>query len=50
MAGIGTANVFTSDDLWIGFDTYMNCALIYDLHPEVWLMGCATRIYLYRDV
>ena len=22
-------------DLWIYLDSYLNCALIYDLHPEV---------------
>ena len=39
--GIGTktrGDVFTPDDLWFGSDTYMNCALIYDLHLDVWLI------------
>ena len=39
IAGIGTeiygvSNMFPNDDLWIGFYTYTNCALIYNLHPK----------------
>ena len=30
---------------WVDTDT--NCTLIYDLFLKVWLMGCATCIYLY---
>ena len=36
------ANVFPLHSTWIGFDTYMNFELIYNLHPDVWLMGYAT--------
>ena len=43
----GIGSVFPSDDLWIGLDTDTNCTLIYDLFLKVWLMGCATCIYLY---
>ena len=37
----GVGDVFSPDDVWFASDTYTNCALIYDLHLEVWLMGCA---------
>ena len=52
IAGVGTGtygvgNVFPTDDLCIGFDTYTNCGLIYILHKEVRLMGCSTSMCLY---
>ena len=46
----GVGSVIPPVDLWIGLDTYMNYALIYNLHLEVWLMRCATCIYFYWDV
>ena len=42
--GIGTEtcevdNVFLTDDLWFGSDTYTNCAVLYKLYLDVLMMG-----------
>ena len=45
----GIGGVFPPDDLLIGLDAYMNCILIYDLFWKVWLMGCATCLFVLTD-
>ena len=42
------SDVIPADYLWFGSDTYTICVLIYNLHLNVWLMGCAICIYMFE--
>ena len=40
----GVGDVFLPDNILLESDTYTNCALMYNLHLEVWLSGCGIYI------
>ena len=39
--------MFPPDDPWFGSDTYKDCAVLYDLYLDVYMMGYVIYIYIY---